>query len=58
MNLSLWIDDEEGRIDEENKKKATASKVKESSKCACGRAVCCGRHKKGQCSCQNQKQRS
>ncbi len=36
----------------------SVKKVEKEHKCACGRKVCCGKHKKGQCACGNrQKER-
>ena len=48
--LALWID--EG-IEEASKEIEKNSEEKK-EKCACGRAVCCGKHKNGQYSCQKQ----
>ena len=59
MSISLWIDEEEF-MSQENKAASRKTNKGEitAQKCACGRAVCCGKHKKGQCSCQNnQRQR-
>ena len=56
--ISLWLD--EG-IEEalDDMKKEESQKKKKGTPCACGRAVCCGKHKRGQCSCSgNQKERS
>jgi len=52
MNLMLWLEEDE---EQQMKKDEKEKENQEALKCACGRAVCCGKHKKGQCSCQNQK---
>ncbi len=54
MNISLWLDEDEEEIVEvpQKKKEITSKKTSAHKKCACGRAVCCGKHK-GQCHCQN-----
>ena len=54
MNIALWLDEEEEVVETPRKKKeiVTSKKASERTKCACGRAVCCGKHK-GQCRCQN-----
>ena len=50
MNIGLWIDEGVEEAFEKEKEEADEKKTK----CACGRAVCCGKHKgKGQCPCQN-----
>ena len=46
MNLDDWKGP--GENDESLQK---GSKKAEKTPCACGRAVCCGKHKKGQCAC-------
>ena len=60
MNVSLWLDEEMEEAQEEMKKNTgKKGKTGNDAKCACGRAVCCGKHKGGQCSCcKNQKERS
>ena len=61
MNLSLWLEEDEDVLKKEEQaaEKVADEKEKTKHKCACGRAVCCGRHKNGRCSCQNnQRQRS
>ncbi len=56
--ISLWLDEGvEEALDD--MKKEESQKKKKGTPCACGRAVCCGKHKRGQCSCSgNQKERS
>ena len=49
--LALWI--EEG-FKEAQKEMQENSKKKKEEKCPCGRAVCCGKHKNGGCTCQRQ----
>ena len=57
MNLMLWFEGEEEQ--EENNTDTAPKKEEEAPKCVCGRAVCCGKHKSGQCSCgKKQKERS
>lgn len=58
MSLILFMD--EGFEEAEAKKSERKQVEKEEHKCACGRAVCCGKHKGNhQCSCRNnQKERS
>ena len=49
MNLDEWgreVEIEEGKVSSKTKKKD------QEQVCACGRKVCCGKHKNGQCSCQ------
>ena len=55
--ISLWMD--EG-MDEasEDMKKDKADKKASAHGCACGRAVCCGKHKNGQCACQQKEGRT
>jgi len=54
--LTLWF--EEG-IEEAKEEIQKNNSRKERKQCACGRTVCCGKHKSGQCSCQKkQKERS
>ena len=57
MNIALWIEEgfEEGET--EMLKDAEKKKKKTVSECACGRAVCCGKHKNGQRSSQRAKER-
>ena len=59
MNIALWIEEGFEEIEAEaSKKSIEKNKNKTVPGCDCGRAVCCGKHKKGQCSCgQNQKER-
>ena len=50
LNMEEWVVPEEENSDSEKKKEP---------ECKCGRAVCCGKHKNGQCSCQKkEKERS
>ncbi len=60
MNLGLWFEEDENVLTKDEAAKEVAKKKEKTEhKCACGRAVCCGKHKNGQCSCQNnQRQRS
>ena len=51
--LRLWIEEGIEEAEEEMKKKPQ-QKETETTGCACGRAVCCGKHKNGQCACQKQ----
>lgn len=53
MNTEDW---EGAGMSESEKNKEEDKKEKV---CKCGHAVCCGKHKKGQCSCQrSQRERS
>ena len=49
--LHLWF--EEG-AEEAEEEKVSSKKKKEDQEhpCACGRTVCCGKHKNAQCACQ------
>lgn len=53
--LNLWIEEGFDEAEEAMQQKAKSSKKGKKQPCACGNAVCCGKHKGGQCSCQNQK---
>ena len=48
MSLALWWEEEDQQMEKNTDKK----KTEEAPKCACGRKVCCGKHKNGQCACQ------
>ena len=48
MHLALWLEEEEEQMEENADKK----KAQEAPKCACGRKVCCTKHKNGGCACQ------
>lgn len=49
--IALWFDEGVDEAAEEMKKETGKKKAKKP--CACGRTVCCGKHKNGQCSCKN-----
>ena len=48
MSICLWID--EGMEEAREEMKKNAEKKENDVRCACGRKVCCGKHKNGQCS--------
>ena len=52
--INLWMDEGMDEESKDMKKDKTDNKKTSTAEgCACGRAVCCGKHKNGQCSCQN-----
>ena len=52
IDTSLHADEVGVEVVEARRKKAEREKAKQKSGCACGRTVCCGKHKNGQCACQ------
>ena len=54
----LLIEEDFDELENKEKKIPRKKKSQENCECTCGRVVCCGKHKKGKCSCQqNQKER-
>lgn len=49
--ISLWMDEGMEEASQDTKKTEAEKRAPEDHKCACGRKVCCGKHKNGQCAC-------
>ena len=55
--LSLWLEEGVEEADLEVKREVQQKKEEKKASCACGRTVCCGKHKNGQCSCYKGRER-
>ena len=53
MSFLGLIDGAVNSVQQEQK----SNKAEHESHCACGRKVCCGKHKNGQCACHKGKER-
>lgn len=49
MNMEEWMTPDELEAEKKDAKEEKKSALE--SKCACGRKVCCGKHKNGRCAC-------